>query len=485
MNPVKQCLRMWVVLLLVCLLVFSSGCTQIPADPTKSTPPTTNPPTVSLPTETTTEPTKSDADASLVSLRQALIDTPQLFAVAYFGYHSNVETGLPVDPFAVMRSQAPQLCEDLPFLLNIPQERIIGESGDLLCIVPLDENATVAVSRGAWDDVTETYIYEESVYFAQCGEPILLFFENSVWIPDTQLYISGPSGEVIWYPQRNDNQCVMPLLDENWENVLFDYSPYREILIAEHRAMLDDPQWEYTLPTQELLANTTWFWRGYTTEGLLTHCSVSFDEDLLSVRWNDGISTLDQEYLYAPWELTYEEDYAVLTIDFGEFAGVRRYHLLYSQLYENLYIAMDVLQEEMPIDWEPLYRFLTQPVAPDPVEMAGLWELAWTEVEGDINEADPGKCTIEIITDYNSHYRITYTDADFPDDSFTGKELLVSSEALYYGCSNDEWTAVVDHIGNFGTEYRLTLLYDGTLLLQYRWEMEGIPMVSYGWFRKQ
>ena len=32
--------------------------------------------------------------------------------------------------------------------------------------------------------------------------------------------------------------------------------------------------------------------------------------------------------------------------------------------------------------------------------------------------------------------------------------------------------------------YALTLLEDGTLLLQTYWEMDGIPMVSTGWYER-
>ena len=35
-----------------------------------------------------------------------------------------------------------------------------------------------------------------------------------------------------------------------------------------------------------------------------------------------------------------------------------------------------------------------------------------------------------------------------------------------------------------GEQYALTLLEDGTLLLQTYWEMDGMPCVSYGWYQK-
>ena len=177
----KMCYRLMPILL-CCLLLFMAGCSKpnkLPEVPTVGK--TTGP-------EATTgimEPVS--ADASLNSLRQAMVGTPQLFAVAYFGYQNNWDSDIPVDPFEAMQAEAPQLCEDLPFLLHIPRERIIGEYGELYCIVPLDTDATVAVSKGVWDEINEEYIYEESVYFSESGEPILLFCNGEGWEPDTQL----------------------------------------------------------------------------------------------------------------------------------------------------------------------------------------------------------------------------------------------------------------------------------------------------------
>ena len=179
----------------------------------------------------------ASAEASLNSLRQTMVETPQLFAAAYFGYHETQDAEFPVDPFAVIRENAPQLCADLPFLLEIPEDRVIGTGSDLFCIVPRDEDATVAVSKGTWSDSSEQYLYEKSLYFGNSGEPILLFCNNSGFEPDTQLYISGPSGEIVWYPQADDNLCAMPLRNDNWDDLFFDFSPYRELLLAEYRSM--------------------------------------------------------------------------------------------------------------------------------------------------------------------------------------------------------------------------------------------------------
>ena len=412
-----------------------------------------------------------------------MVETPQLFAVAYFGYHETLDSPLPVDPFAVMQENAPQLCADLPFLPEIPEDRIVGETGDLFCIVPLDENATVAVSKGIWDDNNGEYIYEDSLYYSESGEPVLLFCNNEGWEPDTQVYISGPSGEALWYPGTDDNGCAAPLRNDNWDGLFMDFSPYREMLAAEYRRIKEDAEWEAVLPTKQMLIGNTWMWSGYLKDGRETRYSVTFREDTLSVSWNDGIDRMDHAYPDAAWELTYEGDYAILSIDFREFAGVLRYNLLYSEFYEELYVAQDVVQEDMNIGWEPLFRFLGKPFTPDPVDMVGTWELIWTEVEGDRNEAEPGSQTIEITTDYEGLYWISYTDNERPGWSYYNKDLVVFPFALYDGCINDQWLGAVNYTGKNGTGYDVTLLNYDTLLLREEWTVDGAPMVGYGYFR--
>jgi len=225
-------------------------------------------------------------------------------------------------------------------------------------------------------------------------------------------------------------------------------------------------------------------WSGYLKDGRETRYSVTFREDTLSVSWNDGIDRMDHEYPDAAWELTYEGDYALLSIDFREFAGILRYNLLYSMFYESLYVAQDVVQEDMNIGWEPLSRFLTKPVTPDPTDMAGTWELVWTEVEGDRSEAAPGSQTIEITTDYEGLYWISYTDNERTGWSYYNKELVVFPFALYDCCINDQWLGAVNYTGQYGTGYHVTLLNYDTLLLQEEWVADGAPMVGYGYFRR-
>ncbi len=350
-NNKNKIIRCILVAFLLCSLVLTAGCSKKPAEPTKTATDITQPPKqteTAAPTETTQAPT----DASLVSLRQAMIETPQLFAAAFFGYVPQ-----DADPFAIMPEAAPQLCEDLPFLLAIREENVVGTSGYLFCIVPADENATVAVNRRPWNAESERYEDPEVLYRSESGSPFLVMCPNEDWIPDTEVVITDSNGTVtIWSPYLEPSYCISSLRNDNGESLIFDFTSY---------------------------------------------------DELPNPGWNQGI---------------------------------------------------------------------------DSAELVGTWELAWTEVEGDRNEAEPGRCTIEITPDETGFFRFTYSDRDFPEENVQDRELLVIPGELYPGCSNDQWIGKVAEADGDTVQYALTLLEDGTLLLQTYWEMDGMPMVSYGWY---
>ena len=324
-------------------------------DPTKSQTPET---TESTPTSDTTQATEATLpiedleDPSLLIFRQAMVETPQLFAAAFFGYVPQ-----DADPFAVMQEAAPQLCEDLPFLLAIGQDRILGAEGQLFCIVPADGIASIAVNRRPWNAETESYAEPEVLYRSESGAPILLMCPNEDWIPDTEVIITAPNGTVaVWSPYLDPSSHHSALRNDSGESLIFDFTAY---------------------------------------------------EELPNPGGNQGF---------------------------------------------------------------------------DSSELVGTWELAWTEVEGDRNEAAPGVCTIEIIPDERGFYRFTYTNRDFPEENLRDRELIVVPGELYPGCGNDQWIGEVAAESADPVGYALTVLEDGTLLLQTYWEMDGMPWVSYGWY---
>jgi len=364
--------RILCVLLAVCMFLCFAGCdrgndpipgTTEPAapseykEPTKAQTPETTESISATDATPATEPpmsTEGQEDPSLVIFRQAMTETPQLFAAAYFG---NVVQN--ADPFAVMQESAPQLCEDLPFLLTIDQDHILGIEGQLFCIVPADENITVAVNRRPWNPENESYDEPEVLYRSENGSPILVMCPNEDWIPDTEVIITDANGVVtIWSPYLDPSYHLSALRNESGENLILDFTSYDE------------------LPNPDL---------------------------------NPGI---------------------------------------------------------------------------DSSKLIGTWALAWTEVEGDRNEAVPGVCTIEITPDGSDYFRFTYSNRDFPEEDILDRELIVIPGALYPGCGNDQWVGEVTEESGDTVRYALTLLEDDMLLLQTSWEMDGIPMVSYGCYAR-
>ncbi len=114
----------------------------------------------------------------------------------------------------------------------------------------------------------------------------------------------------------------------------------------------------------------------------------------------------------------------------------------------------------------------------DSAGLAGVWDRAWTEVEGDRTEAAPGVCTIEIKPGENGAFRFTYTDRDFPEENVQDRELLVVPGELYPDCGNDQWIGEVTQASGDTVHYTLTLLEDGTLLVMSGFEFDGQLMVS-------
>ena len=341
---------------LICGLLLTGCMSDLPEQtvPTGSVPAGTEP---SVPEETvpTIEAVPPMDAASLVSLRQTMIGTPQGFAVGYFGYMLP-DGDKPVDPYAAMAGVAPQLCEDLPFLLQIPN--VVGTEGNLFCVVPADENSTVAVNFSRWDESAESYADPEVLYRSETGEPFLLLTTSTAWCMETEVIITDTQGNVtIWYPFVDENNRIGALCNGEGTSLYYDFSPY----------------------------------------------------DRLN--------------------------------------------------YENL-------------------------LGGAPIELVGTWERAWTEVEGDKVASTPGVCTVEITAVGTDTYRISYKDKEFPEDNFSDREMTIILGELYPDCGNNQWYAEVSAPEDAGIHHTVTLLDDGTLLMQYSWEMDGMPWVSYGWYEQ-
>ena len=165
----------------------------------------------------------AEAEQSLIWLRDR-IDFPQtMFGAAYLGYVEEDSRG----DWLSAADQA--MLEAYPFLAEIDENHIIGSTGHLYCIVPVDENATVAINRVQWNENTYTYENTEVCDRSESGEPVLLFanLDGVAYEADTQVWITDNSGNSCeWYPSLDSMSYLWPCISETGDYLSFDFTEY-------------------------------------------------------------------------------------------------------------------------------------------------------------------------------------------------------------------------------------------------------------------
>jgi hypothetical protein len=462
--------------LLVGILLLTAGCTRKPESPIsqKLTELAGTTPAETIPTTVPMDP--------LEALRGEMEGTSYAFAVAYIG---ETYDGGEKDYAALLNDLAPGLCAQWPFLLEIPAENVVDLGWyEIYCIIPADPDASVRVSRTVQtgDDLWE---YTDIIYVSETGEPILLICNCTEYWPDTQVTITSAGVETVWCPRQDAYFCAAPLTNESGESLFLDITSYWESFNRKYQEVAG---WEdYRIPVKEDLVGKAWGWEG-TEEYEEYYCTylLGFEEDTAFIRWNDGIDAEDHEIQGIPWDLTHVDGYAVLTLDLGEFAGIRSYNLLYDEEYGWLYTMVDLSTGEVAAGDEIPFRHLTEKSlnAPEPLKMVGIWERFMWEADGYQEEDTSGLCTIVIAGETENTLTISYADRERPDFNYQDKALDVQQGEMYMGCGNSLWVAEVDHVGPWDTTYTVTLLEDGTLLVQNYFELDGAPAVSYEWYRR-
>ena len=165
----------------------------------------------------------AEAEQSLIWLRDR-IDFPQtMFGAAYLGYVEEDSRG----DWLSAADQA--ILEGYPFLAEIDENHIIVSTGHLYCIVPVDENATVAINRVQWNENTYTYENTEVCYRSESGEPVLFFanLNGVAYEADTQVWITDNSGNSCeWYPSLDSMSYLWPCISETGDYLSFDFTEY-------------------------------------------------------------------------------------------------------------------------------------------------------------------------------------------------------------------------------------------------------------------
>ena len=137
-------------------------------------------------------------------------------AAAYLGLR---EMGDQTELTDWLREDCADLTSELPFLLEIPSERVLGAGyGKLFCIVPRDENTSLAVNHVTWQMMGNGLhpVADEVLYREEYAEPVLVFADPEE--PDKEVNLVTNDGvAAIWYPQEDGYGNLILPTDEAGE----------------------------------------------------------------------------------------------------------------------------------------------------------------------------------------------------------------------------------------------------------------------------
>lgn len=269
-------------------------------------------------------------DDSLDLLRQELDERQQdeRFAVAYIGDIDGKLSDLAVPLRDWINDTAPGLCAQYTFVRNIPQERVVGDSGSLFCVVPRDPNATVAVNRVRWNEAKGGYETLEVLYRSESGDPILLFISNdlgTVPTDTTELLLTDSHPDTLsWYPIPGI--VALPYDYENDRKLAYDFTFYSQ---EGNDGFGSDIGW--TCPTGSQLTQEIWAWDGNTDKPALAtlelHANSSQEGDWGTATftwWYESDFVTPEEVYTGDWGLTGNGEYSgVIMLDLTRTGGKR------------------------------------------------------------------------------------------------------------------------------------------------------------------
>ena len=263
-------------------------------------------------------PAGNSYDTSLAQLREEAMDLPSyLFAAAYIGSSAGGPDDLELPLQEWVRTAAPELCAQYPFVQNIPRERVVGSGGSLFCVVPRDPDATLAVNRIQWNPQNEDYDNLEVLYRSESGDPILLYACADMGespYPDTEVIVTDSTGKTVtWYPIYG-----ITALPYDYEYDLplgYSFTVCDEDYGGD---MIEESMW--TTPTAEQLARYVWTWQGDLAEQpamatmSLTQGSGAEPGQITFTWWYTKDYGDPQEIYEGSWSLTDSGEHIDLTM---------------------------------------------------------------------------------------------------------------------------------------------------------------------------
>ena len=303
---------------------------------------------------------KANAEEQLKALKEKKESEVQLFAAAYIGCTDDMNE---VDAVKWIMENSPVFYKNYGFVKNIPSGQIAGTPmGELYCIVPFDENSTVAINRAVYDE-NGSGSYENVIYRSESGEPVLLFCNNAGVDGDTMVTITDSDGnKAVWFPSLDEKLLMNCPYNANYDTFVYDFSQYQEILEKGHTSRKNSG---WKLPTAADLQFTNWSGVDYRGSEVIDSYKIEFGEDTAYIKWVDGDE--EHEFKDVEWQLEVEKDAAVVTFNFNEFAGILQYNFLLNETGDMLYTAINFTNEDTLDENIKLYRILDRYEYSEPI----------------------------------------------------------------------------------------------------------------------
>ena len=197
-------------------------------------------------------PVKSDsrqAAASLERVRDCLSYSDEITgAVAYLGQRERRDRSAMAD---WLSENCGDLISELPFLLDIPDDLILGAGyGKLYCIVPRDENTSLAVNHITWQARGNGLHPEvdEVLYREEYAQPVLVFVDPGE--PDIEISLVTNEGAALtWTPQIDENEIPIVPIGDDGEALLMDFAIFGYTTGLDYGGDWDGGDWDDGEPT--------------------------------------------------------------------------------------------------------------------------------------------------------------------------------------------------------------------------------------------
>ncbi len=302
----------------------------------------------------------ANAEEQLKALKEKKESEVQLFAAAYIGCTDDMNE---VDATAWIKENSPVFYKNYSFVKDIPSGQIAGTPmGELYCIVPFDENSTVAINSIVQDE-NGNGSYENVIYRSESGEPVLLFCNNSGVDGDTMVTITDSDGNKdVWFPGLDEKLMLNCPYNANYDTFVYDFTQYQEILEKEHTSRKNSG---WGLMNASELRCTNWAGVDYRGSEIIGTYQIEFGKDTAYIKWVDGDE--EHEFKDVEWQLEFVDNATVVTFNFNEFAGILQYNFLWNENNSKLYTAVNFTNEDTLDENLKLYRILDRYEYSEPI----------------------------------------------------------------------------------------------------------------------